>query len=140
MPSSPGGDYLETEVLTAPPQKLQLMLIEGVIRRAERARLHWKAGENNRASEELIRGQQIVTELIGGLNREANPELVKRIAAVYLFAFRGLLDASVGQDEEKLDEAIRVLEVERQTWRRVCRELGNSEPADTAAGSFSVEA
>ena len=140
MPSSPGGNYLETDVLTAPPQKLQLMLIEGAIKRAELARTHWKAGDNDQASEELIRVQQILTELIGGLNSEANPELAKRIAAVYLFVFRTILDASSRRDEKKLDEAIRVLEVERETWRQVSRELCNTTESDGVSEGFSVEA
>ncbi len=157
MPSSPGDNYLETEILTASPQKLQLMLIEGTLNRIERVRAHWRAGEDARANQELICAQEIITELMSGLNRQASPELVNRIAAVYIFVFRCLLDAGVQRDEAKLDEASRVLGVERETWQQVCREVANlqadeahkpnSPPAphigmaDVAQpGSFSIEA
>ena len=157
MPSSPGENYLETDILTATPQKLQLMLIEGALNRIERVRAHWQAGENDRANEELICAQEIITELMAGLNRQASPELVKKIAAIYIYIFRCLLDAGLGRDETKLDEAIRVLDVERETWQQVCREVvssqlseahkPNSPPAphigmaDVAQpGSFSIEA
>lgn len=120
MSSFSQGSYLETEVMTAPPQKLQLMLIEGAIRCGRQTQAHWKAGRDDQACETLIRAQQIVTELINGLNREAHPELVKKVASVYLFIYRGLVEAGLEHDEEKLDDAIRVLEEERETWRSVC--------------------
>ena len=121
MSSFSQGSYLETEVMTAPPQKLQLMLIEGAIRCGRQTQTHWKAGQDDQACETLIRAQQIVTELISGLNREAHPELVKKVASVYLFIYRGLVEAGLEHDEEKLDDAIRVLEEERETWRSVCK-------------------
>ena len=42
MQASAQSNYLETEVMTAPPQKLQLMLVEAAIRSAERARAMWR--------------------------------------------------------------------------------------------------
>ena len=129
--------YLETEVMTASPQKLQLMLIEAAIRSIERARRHWRAQEDEQAAEALIRAQQIMTELLAGLNHDVKPELTRKVAAVYLFVFRSLVDAHLRRDEEKLDDTIRVLEVERETWREVCRKPGSS---DEMPGGLSLEA
>ena len=148
--SSPATDrYLETEVLTATPQKLQLMLIDAAIRSAERAARHMEADEFERASDALIHAQQVVTEMLGSLNRDANPALAGKVAAVYLFVFRSLVDAGVRRDRKKLDDALRILGIERETWRRVCREAGHtgpSEPREDApsphesSSGFSLEA
>ena len=154
--SSPGASYLESEVLTASPWKLHLMLIEGAISRAERARSCWDTGEYEQATESLIRAQQIITEMLANLNRESEPELARRVAAVYLFVFRTLLEAGAERDGRKLGEAIRVLAVERETWREACRRQGGSPSTaappphhlpsphapipDSAPGSFSLEA
>jgi flagellar secretion chaperone FliS len=121
--------YLETEILTAPPQKLQLLMIEAAIRFSRLAQGHWEAGEDERACEALIRAQRIVTELVNGLNREQSPELVQKITAVYLFIFRSLMEASFERDEKKLGDALRVLEVERETWRQVCQQVGRAADA-----------
>lgn len=137
MQSSPCNDYLVTEVLTAPPQKLQLLLIEAAIRAAERARDRWQAGEDGQASEALIHAQEVVGELLAGLNREVDAELAKRVASVYLFIFRNLMEASSERSEKKLADALRVLEAERETWQQVCRQLGGlgaSEGRAAAAG------
>lgn len=132
-PSDP-RDYLETEVMTAAPQKLQLMLIEATIRQAQAAREHWAADNQEKAVESLIRAQQIVTELLCGLNGEHDKELSSKVASVYLFIFRSLVAAQMDRDEDKLDEAVSILEIERETWRQVCIELGTKRatPAPTA--------
>lgn len=132
--------YLETEILTAPPQKLQLLLIEAAIRFSRLAQGHWEAGQDDRACEALIRSQRIVTELVNGLNREQSPELVKKISAVYLFIFRRLMEASFERDQTKLGDAIRVLEVERETWRQVCERVGREPDAEHAAAEIAPPA
>ena len=124
MASPARENYLATEVLTAPPQKLHLMLIEAAIRFVERARQHWRAGQPDQGTEALVRAEDILGELMAGLNREIDSDLVKNTAAIYLFVFRSLMEANFRQDEGKLEDALRVLEVERDTWRQVCARLG----------------
>ena len=123
MPTSSPGNYIETEVMTAPPQKLQLMLIEAAIRFSKRAKLHWEDSDDEQACEALIRAKRIISELLGGLNREASPKLTGKIASVYVYVFRTLMEASLEHNADKIDDAVRVLEVEQETWRQVCQKL-----------------
>jgi len=136
MHASATESYLATEVMTAPPQKLQLMLIEGAVRFAEKARQHRQAGEREAACEALIRAQQIVAQILAGLNRDAAPALVGKVAAVYVFIYRSLVEAGIASDETKLDGALRALEAERATWRQLCRQLagGRADSGDAGAG------
>ena len=130
MPANARHDYLVTEVMTATPQKLQLMLIEAALRFAAQARQQWDNGRLNEAGESLVRCQQIVTELLCGLNQQADPDLVRRVAGVYLFVFRCLTTAQIEHSEEKLAEAVSILELERETWQMVCDTHGSKQ--DTA--------
>ena len=125
MPSSVRDSYLETEVMTATPQKLQYMLLDGAILAIQKTKLLWAKDREEEGCESLIRAQQIITELLCGLNREIDSDLAKKVAAIYLFVFRSLMDANRRKDVEKLDGALGVLEIERETWRKVCRELGS---------------
>jgi flagellar protein FliS len=136
MQSSATDRYLQTEVLTASPQKLQLMLLDAAIRSAERAGRHLDAGKVDEAHDALVHAQQVVTGLLGGLNRDAHRSLAGKMAAVYVFVFRSLVDADIGRDRKRLDDALRILRIERETWRRVCQQTGGDE---TAPG-FSMEA
>jgi flagellar protein FliS len=140
MPSSARENYLTTEVLTAPPQKLHLMLIEAAIRSAEQGRRHWQANQPDQASEALLHAQEILGEMLAGLNPQVDAALAKKVAAVYLFIYRALMDATLHHDEKKLDDALRVLAVERSTWRQVCEKLSSTKGAAGEAASISLSA
>jgi len=140
MEPSARENYLATEVMTATPQKLQLMMLDAAIRSAERTQQHWRAEEDEEASETLIHAQQIMGELVAGLDREGDTELVKKVAAVYLFVFRSLTEANFYHDEAKLNDAIKILKVERETWRQVCDQLGTTKrPGEESFSAASIE-
>ncbi len=130
MPSSARDSYLETEVMTATPQKLQFMLLDAAIRAIQQTKQLWAADRDEQACETLIRAQQIMSELLGGLNPEVDSSLAKKVAAIYLFVFRNLVGANQQRDVEKLDGARAVLEIERETWRKVCEKLGATKGTD----------
>ena len=65
-----GTDYLETEVMTATPQRLQLMLIEAAIRSASQARPISDTAEQPGGLTPILRAQRIMAELLTGLNPE----------------------------------------------------------------------
>lgn len=125
--------YLTSEVMTSPPQKLQLMVIEAALRSAHRARDFWQAHDDEQALDALIHAQECVNELLTGLNRESGLEVVDRIAAIYVFIFRSLVEAAHQHDETKLADAVRILEIERETWRQVCEKLATSHVPATPA-------
>jgi flagellar protein FliS len=132
MPASARNHYLETEVLTATPQKLHLLLIEAAMRFAERARRHWREGSGDKAFQSLILAQEAVTKMLNGLDLQDASSLVQEIASVYNFIFRSLVEANRRHDERKLDEALRVLSIQRETWRLVCQQ--NVEPSPSHEG------
>jgi flagellar protein FliS len=121
--------YLAGEVFSATPQKLQLMLIEAAIRLANQASEHWQAGRQAKGTQALGRCQMIMVELLSGLRPDQMPELVARVAGVYMFVYRSLVAAQRDRDPRKVADAVQVLEIERETWRQVCVVLGQaSEP------------
>jgi flagellar protein FliS len=131
-------NYLATEVLTAAPQKLQLMLIEGAIRFGQQARALWSQQRDDEAGEAIIRCQQIVAQLLAGLRRESSSQLVQQIAGVYFFVLNSLIAAHLNRDEQKLSEALAVLAEEQATWRAVCEKLGSGQTGQRA--SVALEA
>ncbi len=120
--------YLADQVLTAPPQKLFLMLVEGAIRFIHKAQQHWTAKEDEQALEALTRAEEIVGEVLAGFKRDLDPELVGKVAGVYGFVLRRLIEGSMLRDNAKLADALRVLEIERETWSELCRRIGTEQP------------
>ncbi|MEX2137902.1 MAG: flagellar export chaperone FliS [Pirellulales bacterium] len=145
MDANSRQEYLVTEVMTAPPQKLQLMLIDAAIRFAVKAKEQWRTGENAEAGEAVLRCQQIVTEIMAGIRPDADRALAGKISAIYAFVFRCLVAAHLRSDAGQLDEAISVLQVERETWQTLCTRLADAPPpaaADSplARTGFSLQA
>lgn len=114
--------YLESKVLTAPPQQLQLMLIEGAIRFARQAEEALRCGEPTTAAAPLLRVIDIVGELLAGA-REKQSKLNQQVADLYLFLFRRVSEAKINGDATALAEVLRLLEYERETWQLVCDKL-----------------
>jgi len=144
--SNARGEYLATQVLTATPQKLRLMLVDAALRHCLRARDDFAAGEFIAGGEPIIKAQEILTEIITAVRAGAdeNP-LGNRIVSLYTFLFRQLVAAHLHHERAKLDDAIRVLDIERETWLAVCDKLGahaahDGVPAPNMNSRFSLQA
>jgi flagellar secretion chaperone FliS len=131
MNTHSSDNYLVDQVMTAAPQKLQLMLIDAAIRQIHLAKNHWQDEDNKQAEKHILHAQRIVTGLVGGIDFETKSDLTGKVAGVYLFVCNALTRAFVDNDENKLAEALRVLGVERETWRQVCDKLATSSSGQT---------
>jgi flagellar protein FliS len=126
------SSYLESKVLTAPPQRLQLMLIEGAIRFGRQAEDALRAGDRVAASASLLRTIDIVGELLAAA-RANKTELNKKIADLYWFLFRRVTEAKINFDANALAESLRLLEYERETWQLLCDKLSSANQGGPAA-------
>jgi flagellar protein FliS len=143
--------YLRDAVLTATPEQLQLMLYDGAIRFCNQARDAIQRKDFEASYERLTRAQNIILEMQNGLRHDVNPELCGRVASIYGFLYRKLLDANIHRSIADIDDALRVLQVERETWQilveKVARvresgqDLTTADPersADTRESTFTT--
>lgn len=128
------NQYFADQVLTASPQRLQLMLLEATLRAARRGEELIAAGSPVAASAELAHAEAIMSDLIGSLRKELAPELVAQVAAVYGFILKSITETHLTDDLAPLRAAIRVLEFENETWRLVCSRT--SSESETSAASI----
>ena len=138
MPPAVASPYLASQVQTASPAKLRLMLIEAALRHAARARTLPDEAKPIEATDAIIKCQEIVGELIAGIDRQQASELADKIVGLYLFVHGRLVSAAFERNAVKLAEAVRVLEIERDTWRQVCEQLNSR--AAVPAPNFSFNA
>lgn len=128
--------YLESQVVTATPQKLRLMLIDGAIRFAREARQALLADDTEAGLALVTQCRNIVAELLGSLPT-ATSALAKEIARVHAFVFERLADVQLRHEIAGLDDAIRVLEEEGRTWRELCAQMADLSPTDPSSGKPS---
>ncbi len=140
--------YLRTKILTASPEELRLMLYEGAIRFCRQAKSALEKSDFEASYNNLVRAQKIVLELSTSLRPEAAPQLCEKLNALYVYIYRRLIDANTDHDVAAVDEAIELIDYERQTWQMLMDKLvqagGGSQLADvtgaqqTAISSLSV--
>ncbi|MEM0913812.1 MAG: flagellar export chaperone FliS [Planctomycetota bacterium] len=109
--------YLRTQVMTASPEELRLMLFDGAIKFCKQARIGLDADDFNAAYEALVKAKKVVLELSVGMDRKQAPDVAEKMGALYTFIYRKLVDANMERNAAALDEATRLLEYERDTWR-----------------------
>jgi flagellar protein FliS len=122
------SSYLESKVLTAPPQRLHLMLIEGAIRFGRQAEEHLRSGNQSAAASAMLRVIDILGELTAGV-REKKGTLNTKIADLYWYMFRRVSEAKINADAAALAEVLQLLEYDWQTWQLVCDKLGRGNVA-----------
>ncbi len=112
----PNNPYLRQQVLTATPEKLRLLLLEGCERflrdgRDAMAHKQWEGVYTNLSS-----AKDIILELINTMRHEVAPELCAQVSSVLTFAYNHVTDASFEKDIAKLDSCINIMAYERETW------------------------
>lgn len=125
-------NYLRTRVFTATPEQLQMMLFDGVVRFTEQARAALEKKDWETSYNMISRAQKIITELTCTLRHDVDPELCKKLAALYNYAYRKLVEASVDHKLESIDEALKILRYQRDTWSLLMEELGKKKAATAA--------
>lgn len=92
------------------------MLYDGALKFARQAGEALAAGKVEAAYHGLMRSQKIVLELSSSLNHSVDPVLCEKLAALYTYIYRLLVDGCMDRDRAKIDEAVRLLAFERETW------------------------
>jgi flagellar protein FliS len=130
--------YQSNQVLTASPYKLRLMLIDGALRHALAAKGNWEAEDRAPAEDSLGRCRKIIAELLRSA-ASCDDAVARQVSSVYSYVMRTLTEARSDRQIAKLDDVIRVLRVERETWQAVCDQFGAETGASLSDG-FSSEA
>ena len=115
--------YLRTQVMSASPAELRMMLLDGAVKFARQGR-HGLAEKNH----ELVytgfsQARAIVTELMTSMRHEVDPELCERVRSLYAYIFQELVGASLESDINRADKVIELLEFEAETWRMLLDKL-----------------
>ena len=131
--NNPAQNYLRTKVFTATPEQLQLMLYDGAIRFGEQARAALENKQFDQSFELLSRTQKIIAEMTASLKHDISPDLCGKLAALYTYVYRKLIEANVQHTIAPLDEALSILRYQRETWSMLMEQLGKTKAAAAAS-------
>jgi len=111
--------YLESRVLSADPIELVNMLYQGCMQAVREARLHLAEGRIAERSREITKACQIVIELAVSLDHERGGEISRRLALLYDYMHRRLLEANMRQSDEPLADVLGLLSTLSEGWEGI---------------------
>ena len=113
--------YKESAVLTAPPERLVLMLYDGINRFLFQATVAMREGNPLVTNNKLQRAEAIIDELIATLDHSAG-EVSDRLNAIYLYSRRTLGQARLEKSADKIVEVQGHIKELRDAWAQICGE------------------
>jgi flagellar protein FliS len=134
--TDPLRSYKETQIKTATPGKLVVMLYDGAVKHLSLAleNLNSRHHSYDKVSGELVRTQDIITELMVSLDFERGGEVARSLFNLYMWMNRQLLDGNIRKDTAPL-ESVRSLLLElRSAWAEMAEKAGAQTPARAAGG------
>ncbi|UCF98264.1 MAG: flagellar export chaperone FliS [Spirochaetaceae bacterium] len=133
---NPLRSYKETQIKTATPGKLILMLYDGAIKHLNQA-LQDMSNEHRRydsISNSLIKAQDIIAELMISLDFDRGGEIAKSLFGLYVFMNRRLLDGNIQKDRTPVEQVRTLLTELRSAWAEVAEKAGTSAGSNQARG------
>ena len=111
--------YRDSSVLTAPPERLVVMLYDGAHRFLFQAAHAMRSGDLTVTNNRMQRAEAIISELRGTLNHEQGGEIAGRLESIYDFCQRHLLEARLKRDPERVEQVMKLLGELRDAWEQV---------------------
>jgi flagellar secretion chaperone FliS len=122
MPKHPAvNGYKEMSVLSAQPEQLILMLYDGALRFLRLAIKSLEEKDLETGHHNLIRAQNIITELIASLNFDKGGEIANNLFRIYEFMHYTLVQANVKKDPEPARNIYQQLKKLRDSWDSALR-------------------
>lgn len=113
--------YRKTQIDTASPETLILMLYDGALRFMGQAEEAFAEKNMEKISNLLVRVQAIFTELMTALNKEQGGEIAINLERLYLFFLDRLTEANIKKDPEPMRQIRPLIEDLRNTWAEAIR-------------------
>lgn len=135
--------YKDTEILTANQGKLIVMLYEGAIRFLRIALENMSHRTFDVVNTNVIKAQEIITELMLSLNMDQGGEIAQNLLNLYAYMKKRLLEGNISKDPAVLEEVIGLLNQLKGAWEDAAhKEITGPQPVQTGAparAGFSIQ-
>ncbi len=116
--------YRETQIKTASKGKLIVFLYDGLIRFIDIALESLPAKKYDVVNTNILKSQDILTELTLSINMEAG-DFSKKLMSIYTFLNTKLIEANLNKDPEPLKFVKRMVLELREAWNQIVKNSPN---------------
>jgi flagellar secretion chaperone FliS len=140
--ANPLRSYKTIATQTAPPSQLVLMLYDGAIRFLERALDGFRREDplefNSTINNNVIRAQDIISELNNSLDLEQGGQLAATLRRLYDYMHHQLTLSNMRKTPEGIHDAVRRLTILREAWSGMLLQQGAGTAAQMPFAALSV--
>lgn len=111
--------YKQNQVTTASPKELIILLYEGCIKFLRLAELGLEENKLDLVNKNLIKAQNIITELMNTLDRDVEGDLPDQLAELYEFFLSELFQANIHKDAEKIIYVRKQMKELLEAWKEI---------------------
>ncbi|MBM3381477.1 MAG: flagellar export chaperone FliS [Betaproteobacteria bacterium] len=119
MQNNPYRAYQKTQVTTAKPEKILLMLYEGAIKFTKLAILRMREKNLSEKGKYISKTLAIVSELMNTLDHEKGGQIAADLENLYMFMMDKLIEANMNNRVEELEVVERLLTTLYTAWQDV---------------------
>ena len=127
--------YQQSQIETASPTRLIVLLYDGAIRFASLGMEAMQAQNYEEQNTYLLKTQRIVTELTTSLDRERGGDVAANLRRIYTFLTEQLVRANMQDDAALLQAALKTLTELRESWIELDRTQGRGTTGGAASAS-----
>jgi len=138
---NPYNQYKQTQITTANQGKLIVMLYDGAIKFLTIALDNMEPKKYDIVNNNIIKAQDIVTELLLSLNMDEGGEISRNLFSLYMYFKKQLLEANIKKDPQIITHILKLLRELRDAWDQISANETRSDKNINigSKGSFSIE-
>ena len=137
---NPYEQYKETQIATANQGKLIVMLYDGAIKFLNIAIENMNPKTYDLVNANIIKAQDIITELLLSLNMRDGGEISQNLFNLYMFFKKELLQANIKKDAEIIKNVVKMMKDLREAWDKISASEAKTDRTNfNAKGNFSIE-
>lgn len=129
--------YKKASVNTASQAELVVLLYEGAVKKLTSASS--KFGPDGKLpvaniesfSADVLRAQEIITELQVSLDMEKGGEISRNLMALYIFFNDQLRNANISKSKEKIDSVLNMMSQLTDSWRQAAENANGTVPSQS---------
>jgi flagellar protein FliS len=129
--------YRETQIKTASQGKLVVILYDGLLRFLDLALENVPKKKYDLVSNNIIRAQDILSELSIALNMEAG-DISQRLLSIYSFLNMKLIEGNVQKSEKPIRFVRRMIAELRESWNKVSKKSSITPIEEMKKGGIDV--
>ncbi len=113
--------YQQSQIQTASPEQILIMLYDGAIQFLNKALIAMKENNIEDSHKNNIAAQNIIAEFMNTLDMDIGGEVAKNLYSLYEYLHYRLVQANVQKKPEYIEEVLRHLKELKQTWEEAIK-------------------